>query len=115
LFGLTKATQPWHAYAYGFGLGVASGAVALLFFATWGKLYGPRNLGQIQGFAQMLTVFASAVGPLVFTVGKKMTSSYWPIFLALSVIVFLMALASLMTPLPKSPKSIFSDPLERQP
>jgi len=61
LLGLTKATELWHAYAYGFGLGIASGAVALLFFATWGKLYWTTNLGQIQGVAQMLSVFASAV------------------------------------------------------
>ena len=51
---------------YGVGLGIASGAVALLFFAAWGSLYGRRDLGRIQGVAQMLTVFASASGPLVF-------------------------------------------------
>lgn len=45
LWGLPLATQPWHAYLYGIGLGIASGAVALLFFATWGKLYGTRELG----------------------------------------------------------------------
>ena len=45
LCGLPFATQPWHAYLYGIGLGIASGAVALLFFAAWGKLYGSRRLG----------------------------------------------------------------------
>ena len=35
LVGLPLATKTWHAYAYGVGFGIASGAVALLFFATW--------------------------------------------------------------------------------
>src|SRR5262249_42773041 len=40
LCGLPFATEEWHAYVYGVGLGIASGAVALLFFAAWGTLYG---------------------------------------------------------------------------
>ncbi len=73
LIGLPLATQPWHAYTYGVGIGIASGAVALLFFATWGTLYGQRELGRIQGVAQMLTVFASASGPLIFSYGKQVS------------------------------------------
>ena len=45
LWGLPLATEPWHAYLYGIGLGIASGAVALLFFATWGKLTERVNWG----------------------------------------------------------------------
>ena len=56
LVGLTHATQVWHAYVYDVGLGIASGGVTLLFFAAWGKLYGNRELGRIQGVAQMLTL-----------------------------------------------------------
>jgi hypothetical protein len=55
LVGLKQATEAWHAYVYGVGLGIASGAVALLFFATWGKLYGNRELGRIQGVASCTT------------------------------------------------------------
>ena len=101
LWGLTLATQPWHAYLYGVGLGIASGAVALLFFATWGKLYGSRELGRIQGVAQMLTVFASAAGPFVFSYSKRATSSYSFTFDALAVLVFLLAVAAWLTPLPR--------------
>ncbi len=71
LYGLPLATETWHAYAYGIGLGIASGAVALLFFAAWGRLYGRRELGRIQGVAQMLTVFASASGPYLFSFSKR--------------------------------------------
>jgi len=105
LGGLPFATEEWHAYFYGVGLGIASGAVALLFFATWGSLYGKRELGRIQGFAQMLTVFASASGPLVFAFSKRATSSYTLIFHMLAGLVLLMAIAAWFTPLPK-----FTDP-----
>lgn len=101
LFGLPFATEPWHAYAYGVGLGVASGAVALLFFAAWGALYGRRELGRIQGVAQMLTVFASAVGPLIFSYGKRATESYGFVFHILAAAVLVMAAAAWFTPLPR--------------
>lgn len=100
LVGLTQATQGWHAYVYGIGLGIASGAVALLFFATWRTLYGNRELGRIQGAAQMLTVFASAAGPIIFSASKRATTSYTFIFLLMSGCVFAMALAAMFTPLP---------------
>lgn len=101
LGGLPFATQEWQAYAYAIGLGIASGAVALLFFATWGKLYGKRELGRIQGVAQMMTVFASASGPFVFSYGKRATTSYTPIFHILAALVLCMAIAAWFTPLPR--------------
>lgn len=100
LCGLPMATQTWHAYLYGVGLGIASGAVALLFFAAWGTLYGRRELGRIQGVAQMLTVFASAAGPLVFSFGKRATTSYTLVFQVLAAVVLLMAIAAWLTPIP---------------
>ncbi len=105
LIGLPWATRVWHAYVYGVGLGIASGAVALLFFATWGKLYGQKELGRIQGVAQMLTVFASASGPLIFSYSKQMTTSYTWIFQLLAGLVLVMAVIAWFTPLPQ--------PLER--
>jgi hypothetical protein len=101
LVGLTQATEVWHAYAYGVGLGIASGAVALLFFATWGRLYGNRELGRIQGVAQMLTVFASAAGPVIFSASKRATTSYTSVFLVLAGFMFAMAVIAMFTALPK--------------
>lgn len=101
LFGLPQATQVWHVYLYGVCLGIASGAVALLFFVVWGQLYGHRALGRIQGIAQMLTVFASACGPLLFSSGKKWTTSYTAVFEWLACGMLLLAIAAFVTPLPK--------------
>jgi len=101
LVGLTQATEVWHAYAYGVGLGIASGAVALLFFATWGRLYGNRELGRIQGVAQMLTVFASAAGPVIFSASKRATTSYTFVFIVLAGLMFAMAIVAMFTALPR--------------
>lgn len=101
LFGLPFATYEWQAYCYGVGLGIASGSVALLFFATWGKLYGQRDLGRIQGVAQMMTVFASASGPLLISSAKRATTSYALVFHLLAGFVLLMAIAPWLTPLPR--------------
>lgn len=101
LAGLPYATQTWHAYAYGVLLGVASGAVALLFFTVWGKLYGRGELGQIQGVAQMMTVFASAAGPLVFSLSKRITSSYTAIFFTFAGTLIVLAMFAFITPLPR--------------
>jgi MFS family permease len=100
LCGLPFATEEWHAYVYGVGLGIASGAVALLFFAAWSKMYGKRDLGRIQGIAQMFTVFASALGPWIISMSKRATTSYTFIFLLLAGLVFLMAIAAWFTPVP---------------
>lgn len=108
LVGLTLATEVWHAYAYGVGLGIASGAVALLFFAAWGRLYGNRELGRIQGIAQMLTVFASAVGPMIFSASKRATTSYTAIFVWLAGLMFAMAIIAMFTRLPQSSTGLAS-------
>lgn len=100
LAGLPQATQEWHVYLYGVAMGIASGAVMLLFFATWGQLYGPRELGRIQGVAQMLTVFASAAGPLIFALGKRW-ESYSFVFLILSGVVFVLAVVVWFVPMPR--------------
>jgi len=64
-------------------------------------LYGPRHLGRIQGVAQMLTVFASASGPFVFSYSKRATHSYGLMFHLLAAVVFLMAVVAWLTPLPR--------------
>lgn len=101
LAGLPRATEEWHVYLYGVAMGIASGAVALLFFAAWGRLFGRRELGRIQGVAQMMTVFASAGGPLVFALGKRWSDSYSSVFLLLSALVLILALAVWFVPMPR--------------
>jgi MFS family permease len=105
MFGLPYATEEWHAYLYGLFLGISSGAVGLIFFATWGKLYGRRDLGRIQGVAQMLTVFASASGPFVVAFSKRATGTYTSFFHTMAAVVLTMAIIACFTPLPPNQHS----------
>jgi len=46
------------------------------FFAIWGDSFGKRHLGRIQGVAQMCTVLASALGPLLLERGAGFLHGY---------------------------------------
>lgn len=89
---LRSLTQLWTFAAV---FGVAAGFVTVIFFAIWGQAFGRAHLGRIQGAAQMLTVFASAVGPLVFAKAHAATGSYAPLLFALAPVVFCSGLAAL--------------------
>jgi MFS family permease len=88
-------------YLYAAALGVSGGMITVLFFAVWRQAYGPAHLGKIQGAAQLLTVIASAFGPLLLALGKSQTGSYTLMFQNLAVISGVMALLALWVPLPQ--------------
>ena len=89
------------AYAYAVAMGIAGGMATVLFFAVWGPAYGPRNLGKIQGAAQLLTVLASAVGPLILASSQREFGTYSHVFRALAVAALLFAVAAWFVPIPK--------------
>lgn len=80
-------------------IGVSAGMVTVIFFAIW-RRFGAEHLGRIQGAAQMLTVLASAIGPLLFATCASWTGSYAPILWVLAPGVLLLALAALRVRLP---------------
>ena len=62
LLMLPLVREAWHAYLYAIAMSISGGVVALVFFAIWGQVFGRREVGRIQGIAQMLTVVGSALG-----------------------------------------------------
>jgi MFS family permease len=100
LAALPHLTAEWHAYAYAVVMGVVGGFVMVVFFAYWGKAYGRAHLGRIQGAAQILTVLASAVGPLLLAQCVAWTGSYGTAFHGLAVAVAALALAGGVVRLP---------------
>ena len=78
LVALPFVTTPAHVWSVAILIGLSGGMVTVLFFAVWGATFGQAHLGRIQGAAQMLTVLASAVGPLIFAKGYALTGSYAP-------------------------------------
>jgi MFS family permease len=85
---------------YGIAMGISGGVVTVVFFSVWGQVFGRSHLGRIQGCAQMLTVFASAVGPLLLAETLRHTGSYDLIFDGLAVAVALLGIASWYVALP---------------
>jgi len=86
--------------------GVAAGFITVIFFAVWGQAFGRAHLGRIQGAAQMVTVFATAIGPLVFAKSRAATGSYAPLLIILAVVTFCSGLAAWQTKLvPINPSS----------
>src|SRR5438128_10918993 len=83
-----------HVVAYAVTMGVAGGVVTVVFFSVWGQVFGRSHLGKIQGCAQMLTVFASAVGPLLLAETLRHTGSYDLIFDGLAVAVGFLGITS---------------------
>jgi MFS family permease len=89
-----------HVVLYGAAMGISGGIITVIFFSVWGLVYGRRHLGRIQGCAQMMTVFASAVGPLLLAKTLERTGSYDAIFYGLAVIVATLGVCSWLVRLP---------------
>jgi MFS family permease len=83
-------------------IGASGGMITVIFFAVWRQAFGPAHLGRIQGAAQMLTVLASAIGPLVFAQCAAITGSYTPALWTLAPSVLVLGLAALRVRIPGS-------------
>jgi MFS family permease len=86
--------------AFSFVMGLAGGFVIVIFFSFWAKAFGRAHLGRINGAAQMLTVLASAVGPLLLAQCHALTGSYAAVFYALAAVVALLAVAAFVVRVP---------------
>jgi MFS family permease len=93
------ATLP-QVYAYAVAMGVAGGMITVIFFTVWRQFYGTAHLGKIQGAAQLLTVLASAAGPVILAAGQRASGSYAPVIEALAVVSALFAALALIVPMP---------------
>ena len=94
LLALPHVRTEAHVAAYAVVMGLAGGFVVVIFFAFWSAAYGRAHLGKVQGTAQMLTVIASAVGPLLLAECVSRTGSYAAMFYVLSFIVMLLGVAA---------------------
>jgi len=89
-----------HVMLYGIAMGIAGGVVTVVFFSVWGQVFGRTHLGRIQGCAQMMTVLASAVGPLLLAQTLRQTGSYDLMFNGLAVVVVFLGIAAWYCPMP---------------
>jgi MFS family permease len=105
LYGIGLGTLPLlssHAQLWIFAgiFGLAGGMITVVFFAVWGQVFGRIHLGRIQGAAQMLTVFASALGPVLFAECHQRTESYAPLLYILCAVVVAFGVAAWVVKIP---------------
>jgi MFS family permease len=79
-------------YAYALLLGVAGGLITVVFFVVYAHAFGRAHLGYIQGAAQLLTVVASASGPLILEGCKAVQGSYHLFFYVSGIVAAILAL-----------------------
>ena len=68
------------------GNGICSATLGTLASVTWPNFYGRTHLGAISGFSMSITVFASAIGPWLFSQSLAVSDSYAPIITAVGVL-----------------------------
>jgi MFS family permease len=83
-----------HVAAYAIAMGLAGGVVTVVFFSVWAQVFGRSHLGRIQGCAQMMTVLASATGPVLLARTLERTGSYASVFFLLAAVVAILGVAS---------------------
>jgi MFS family permease len=100
LAALPHVSLTWHVMLQAAAMGIAGGFVMVVFFSFWGRVYGQTHLGRIQGAAQVMTVIASALGPLVLAWCVESTGSYAVAFYGLAAAVVALGLAAFVVPIP---------------
>ncbi|MEO5897788.1 MAG: MFS transporter [Vicinamibacterales bacterium] len=100
LIALPYVSSMVQVMAWASAMGLGGGIVMVLFFSVWGRIFGRRHLGRIQGVAQALTVVASALGPLLLAWCLEITGSYAVMFQILAGVIAAVAVAALAMSLP---------------
>jgi MFS family permease len=83
-------------------MGMAGGFVIVIFFSFWADAFGREHLGRIVGTAQMMTVLASAIGPLLLAQCHEITGSYAAVFYVIAGVVLLLGVAAWVVKLPQA-------------
>jgi MFS family permease len=92
-------------YSYAVLMGVAGGIVTVAFFTCWGKVFGRKHLGSIQGVAQGLTVVTSSAGPWMLARCVHVTGSSAPLFYILAPVIAALGVFCLLARTPVHPAS----------
>ncbi|MBN9523611.1 MFS transporter [bacterium] len=90
-----SVTNTGAAVGYAALLGVGGGVITVVYFAVYGHTYGRTHLGSIQAAVQVLSVFASALGPvLLAAVREGNGGNTTPFFYAFAAVTAALAVAA---------------------
>ena len=75
-WGLINLEQDWGYWLMVVGFGSGGGLWGMLSNLAFVRHFGLLHLGEISGLNTSVTVFVSAIGPVLFSVGKDLSGSY---------------------------------------
>jgi OFA family oxalate/formate antiporter-like MFS transporter len=89
--GLLNLQHNWGMLLMILGMGAGGGLWGVVSNLAFIRYFGPLHLGAISGLCTSLMVFASAIGPALFSVGLDITKSYsGPIYICVLMIILLL-------------------------
>jgi MFS family permease len=97
-----RITSPGQLHAYAIAIGLSGGIVTVIFFTAWSQLFGALHVGKILGAAQLLTVCASALGPVFAAQVQERYGSFTPMFYTLTAATLFLAVGALIVKLPSA-------------
>ena len=86
----------WGGVLYGVTLGVANNSFRTVEAAALPRYFGTETIGEIRGIVHMVTVAASAVGPVLLALGHAAVGTYRPVLLVLIVLPVLLLVGILV-------------------
>jgi len=95
VLGLTMLDTAFGRWLFFGGQGSAAGMFVALSTVVLPRFFGRTHLGSISGANFSIMVFASAMGPVLFSLGQDLTGSYKEIILIFGLLPFLLAAAAL--------------------
>jgi len=100
---LSTITSPGPmAVVYGLTMGIAGGSAGANSSALMPKWFGVDHIGSIRGIASTANVGASAIGPLLLSLGNDAADSYGPVVTACAIAAASMAAISLVIATPRN-------------
>ncbi len=106
LVSLANLNSGFFYYGFILGHGIVNGLFNVLMSVTWPRFYGYKHLGGITGFVMALTVFASALGPLIYSFSYTQFGSY---SFAAYGLAFFVLLLFILSPKGNNPQDIFEN------
>ena len=93
--GLLGLEAPFGQGLFILGYGISGGLFPTLITVTWPRFYGRENLGSISGLNMSIIVFASAIGPLLFSLNRWIMGNHILIILICWFLPLFLIFASL--------------------
>ncbi len=100
--GLLNLGDAWGRWMMYSGFGTTGGLFLPLITVAWPRFFGRAHLGAISGLNMTIMVWASALGPVLFSKVQAMTGGYLPIIAAFWFVPVLLLVAAIFAENPQA-------------